>query len=391
MSEPAERRGGVAVGDLAQQLAAVQAQVASLSAQLTTLAHRITYDMERGAQTTSERILRDLSQLPQQVSYQVGAHLGPAIDDLTDQVESDSARLTEVVDVRLAARLTTIADAVQAMPLANVELLSNIETVGVDLQDRFERFSTRIADQVTALERATTAELTRLRDHVDELQASASQPGLDHDVLARMAGQVERMVQRSSGTSEVVDAVELLINEHLEVLRDGIETRVGALAPALSEELEALRADALAGVTASDEALGERVDALESSLGERVDAALAEQIDVLEGLVADRHMELLTAVSTTAEERQEELAGLVALANERIEAIHAAVRELQTSGAGAGGSVDEEAMAAVTEELQALRRRITLRFESGDAPAGLTPQQLQQLADAVAERIASRH
>ena len=355
-------RSNAAIGELAQQLAAMQAQVASLSAQLTTLAHRITYDMERGAQTTSERILRDLGQLPQQVSYQVGAHLGPAIDDLTDQIESDSARLTEVVEVQLSARLASIADAVDTMPMGNVELMSGLQTMGADIQDRFERFATRIGDQVTSFERATATELARLRDNLAELQTSIGQPAADQETIARMAGQVERLSQRAPGTSEVVDAVEHLINEHLEVLRDGIEARVGALAPAVHEELEALRAEALAGSTSAEEALAERVEALEIALVERVDAALADQIDALDGLMSDRHAMLLAAVTKTNDERHDELAGIVASGNERIEEVLAAVAELQDSG----GAPDEDALAGITEELQALRRRITLRFEAGD-------------------------
>ena len=356
-------RSNAAVGELAQQLAAMQAQVASLSAQLTTLAHRITYDMERGAQTTSERILRDLGQLPQQVSQQVGAHLGPAIDDLAEQVEADSARLAEVVDVQLTARIASIGDAVDAMPLGNVELMSGLQTLGADLQDRVERFATRVGDQVTALERATTTELARLRDNVAELQTSIGQPAADHDTISRMAGQVERLSERAPGTSEVVDAVEQLINEHLEVLRDGIEARVGALAPALHEELEALRAEALAGSTSADEALAERVEALEIALVERVDTALADQIDALDGLMSDRHAMLLGAVTKMNDERHDELAAIVASGNERIEEVLAAVAELQEGG---GAAPDEDALAGIAEELQALRRRITLRFEAGD-------------------------
>ena len=154
-------RSAAAVGELAQQLAATQAQVASISAQLTTLAHRITYDLERGAQTTSERILRDLEHLPDQVSFRVGAHLGPAVDDLTEQVEADSERLRLLVEKDFGPKLTAIGETVEALPLGTAELLNGLQTVAGDLEDRMTRFATRVGDQVTALERPPTPTSTR--------------------------------------------------------------------------------------------------------------------------------------------------------------------------------------------------------------------------------------
>jgi uncharacterized coiled-coil protein SlyX len=380
---PSERRtsgrGCPAIGELAQQLAATQAQVASISAQLTTLAHRITYDLERGAQTTSERILRDLEHLPDQVSFRVGAHLGPAVDDLTEQVETDSERLRKLVEEDFSAKLALISETVETLPLGTAELLNGLQTVAGDLEDRMTRFSTRVTDQVAALERATQRDLNALREHVDELKATA-QPKLDTDVLDRMAGQVERLAERPAPTSEVVDAVELLISEHLEVLRDNVETRVAALAPVLHDELEAVRAESLASVTATEEALVERIEQLEAGVAERVEGALGEQVEALDALVADRHSLLLNAVTSAGDERIEELAGTLASVVDRLEEVMAAVVELQETGLGGEG----DPMAAVNEELKALRRRISLRMESPDEPQGLTPEQLRELAAQIA-------
>ena len=369
-------RGGPSLGELAQQLAATQAQVASISAQLTTLAHRITYDLERGAQTTSERILRDLEHLPDQVSFRVGAHLGPAVDDLTEQVEADSERLRKAVEDDFGSKLAAITETVETLPLGTAELLNGLQTVAGDLEDRMTRFSTRVTDQVAALERSTHADLAALREHVDELKATA-QPKVDTEALERMAGQIERLAERPAPTSEVVDAVELLISEHLEVLRDNVETRVAALAPVLHDELEAVRAEALAGATATEEALVERIEQLEIGVAERVEGALGEQVDTLDALLAERHKVLLEAVAAASDERVEELAGTVASVVDRLEEVMAVVVELQE----AQGSADGDPLEAVHEELKALRRRITLRMEDSQ---GLTPEQLKELAAQIA-------
>ncbi len=371
-------RSGAAIGELAQQLAATQAQVASISAQLTTLAHRITYDLERGAQTTSERILRDLEHLPDQVSFRVGAHLGPAIDDLTDQVEADSQRLRQVVDVSFGAKLATIGETVESLPLGTSELLNGLQTVAGDLEDRLTRFATRVGDQVNALERSTHTDLAALRERLDEVK-DAAQPQLDTEAIDRMAGQVERLAERPTGTTEVIDAVELLITEHLEVLRDGVETRVAALAPVLHEELESVREEALASTVATEEALVERLDSLEVSLMERVDAALGDQVDAVDAIIADRHTALLGSVSEAGDARLEELAVSVATLAERLEEVMAAVLELQEAQVAG-----DDPVAAVHEELQALRRRISVRLEGAESAQGLTPEQLKELAAQIA-------
>ena len=211
---------------------------------------------------------------------------------------------------------------------------------------------------------------------------SSVQPSFDQDAIDRMAGQVERLVDRPSGTSEVVDAVELLISEHLDVLRDNVETRVAALAPVLHDELEAVRAESLASVTATEEALAERIEALEIGLVERVDVALGDQVDALDALAAERHDLLLGAMTTAAgDERLEELAVTVATISERLDEVMAAMAELQETQAAAQ---EEDPLAAVSEELKALRRRISLRLEGSDEPQGLTPEQLKELAAQIA-------
>ena len=384
----AERRNDrttVAVAELAQQLAATQAQVTSLSAQLTTLSHRITYDLERGAQATSERVLRDLDPLPEQVSFRVGAHLGPAIDDLTEQIEVDRDRLRQVIEGDFGARLRAIGETVDALPLANVEVLNGLQSIGADLEDRLTRFATRIADQVTALESATTSELAKLRDQLEELQA-ASERHLDQAALDRMAGQVERLAERPSVATEIIDAVELLVTEHLDALRDNVEARVGALAPVLHEELEAVRAEAQAGVSATEEVLTERIDALESGLTARMEEVLHDQIDAVDALIAQRHDQLLGAVAPGAGEHTDEVVAALTAATERLDEAVGALHDAAPAGAGTL-ELDDAALDGIREELQALRRRISLRFEAGDPGAGLTAEQLEALAAQIAAHL----
>ena len=210
-----ERTAG-AITELSQQLAATQAQVASLAAQLTTLAHRVTYDLERAGQTTVERVLRDLP-------TEVGAILGPAIDDLTDQVEADAARVTEAVERTLSTRLASVGEIVDGLPLANTELLNAVRGLEADLEDRFTRLANRLGDQVTAFEEANAAELARLRDHVFDLADAHAGAAPDREIADRMAAQVDRLAQ-STVASDTAEAVEVLIAEHLEVLRDELET-----------------------------------------------------------------------------------------------------------------------------------------------------------------------
>jgi DNA anti-recombination protein RmuC len=356
----ASERTSAAVTELSQQLAATQAQVTSLSAQLSTLAHRVTYDLERGAQTTTERLVRDL---PEAIASVLAAQLGPAIDDLTDQVEADRATFAGAIE-SLRAQVATLGGAVEGLPLSDVEVMSALKALEHDLEDRLARLSNRLTDQVATLERSNAAELVRVRDHVADLHDLMASPIADAETLDRMAGQVERLAQRAGGSGEVVDALELLIAEHLEVLRDEIEGRVGALAPLLQEELEAVRSEAVAGVGATEEALGERLDALEATLTERLDAALAEQLEGLDGLLADRLAPALDELAT---------------------------RAADDSSDDDGGDGDDhavtDALAAVTEELQSLRRRITLRLETGDAPVGLSDGQLEELAERVAAKL----
>jgi hypothetical protein len=344
----ATERTGAAVTELSQQLAAMQAQVASLSAQLTTLAHRITYDLERGAQTTTERMVRDL---PAAVSAVLAAQLGPAIDDLTDEVEAGRTRL----EAEIGTRLTDVGEAVEGLPLATVELLTSIQSLERDQEDRLARLGNRLTDQVATFERSNAAEMVRVREHVADLHDMLASPIADAETIGRMAGQVERLAQRASGTGEVVDALELLIAEHLEVLRDDIEARVAALGPMVQEELEAVRAEAVAGVGATEDVLSERIEALEATITARIDAALADQVDHLDALVAERLSQAL-AEATESTDR------------------------------GVGTEVGA-ALTEVKEELQSLRRRISLRLEGDDTPAGLTAGQLHELAELVAAAV----
>lgn len=395
-----ERRGpdrsGPAIAELAQQLAATQSQVAAIGAQLTTLSHRISYDIERSAQTTSERLLRDLENVSDQVRERVTADLGPALDDLTDQVETDRTTITTAVEgVRgeLVPRLSSIGEIVDALPLTNVEMLNSFQTLGADLEDRFTRFATRVGEQLTAVERAFTAELTRLRSQVDDLRTATAKPGSGTEALERMAGQIERLVHATPSSEEVVEALELVVSEHLEVIRDNLDTRIAALGPAMQEELEAVRAESLASMASAEEVLAERIDVLEATLAERMDLALGDQVDAVDGLLTDRHVELLGAVQGSTAERAGELADIATDSAHRLDDVVAALAELRelvlsrpepTEGPAATGA-DADALAAVSEELKALRRRISLRLEGGDSP--FTPEQVAELATQIADHL----
>ena len=341
-----ERTAG-AITELSQQLAATQAQVASLAAQLTTLAHRVTYDLERAGQTTVERVLRDLP-------TEVGAILGPAIDDLTDQVEADAARVTEAVERTLSTRLASVGEIVDGLPLANTELLNAVRSLEADLEDRFTGWPTDSATRSPPSRRPTppswpgsgTMSSTSPTPRAARPPTGRSPTGWRRRSTGSPRARSPATPPRPSRGS---------IAEHLEVLRDELETRLGTLAPTLQEELEAVRAETASGIDSAAEALVERLDALESALTSSVDAALAEQLE-----------------------------GIDALVTERVDHRAAATAAAGAEGAAEGDTA--EAMAAVTEELKALRRRITLRLE-GDAPTGLTPEQVEDLAAQVARRL----
>jgi hypothetical protein len=402
---PAPDRTAPALAELSQQLVATQSQVAAIGAQLTTLSHRLSYDLERSGQSMSERVLRDLSTVSEELRRTVGADLGPAIDDLTDQVETDRASLAAAIDAArdtIATRLATIGEVVDAQPLRNVEILSALQGLSSDLEDRLERLAGRINDQVVALERSTTAELTRLRSQVDELRAAVARPSSSAEAIERMTGQVERLVQRTPTTEELVESLELLVSEHLEVLRDNLDTRVGALAPLVQEELEAVRAESLAGTSAAEEQLAERIEVLEATLAERMDLAMADQIESIDALVSDRQAQLLGAIQAGVDDapvaapgddhRLDEAAESAAAAVHRLDEVIAALGELHDLVADrpaievAPGSVDAEAMAQDSEELKALRRRISLRFEAEPA-GGLTPDQIATLAAQISDHL----
>jgi molecular chaperone GrpE (heat shock protein) len=397
----ADRRGpdrsGPAIAELAQQLAATQSQVAAIGAQLTTLSHRISYDIERSSQTTSERLLRDLENVSDEVRQRVTSDLGPALDDLTDQVETDRTTITTAVEevrAALAPRLTSVGEIVDGLPLTNVEILSSLQSLGTDLEDRFTRFATRVGEQLTGVERAFTAELTRLRSQVDDLRAATARPASGAEALDRMAGQIERLVQRTPSSEEVVEALELLVSEHLEVLRNNLDTRVAALGPAMQDELEAVRAESLASMASAEEVLAERIELLEATLAERMDLALADQVEAVDGLITDRHVELLGAVQGSTAARAEEIADLATGSVHRLDDVVAALADLhelvasrpEPVAAPAASGADADALAAVSEELKALRRRISLRLEGGDDLA-LTPEQIAELASQIADHL----
>ncbi len=422
---PAERptpstggAGGPAVGELAQQLAATQAQVAALAAQITTLSHRLSYDLERSSQTTAERLLRDI---PEEIRARLGADLGPAIDDLTDQIETDrNTFTTALADVQrsIGPRLTSMGEIVDALPLSNVEVLSALQGIGTDLEDRFGRFATRVGDQLGALERATAAELTRLRTQVDDLRVATGRTSGGPEALERMAGQVERLVQSTPSSEEVVEALELVVSEHLEVLRDNLDTRVAALEPAMRQELETTRAESLAGMASAEEVLAERIEVLEATLAERMDLALADQVDAVDELVTDRHAQLLGAIRAEAGAApaaltdNDTLEGVAAEVGELGQVLHASSTQIEELVAAVGALAEQvsavqkqvtavqaqvaerpevelagDPMAAVSEELKALRRRISLRLESPGEAAGLTAEQVAALAAQIADHL----
>jgi hypothetical protein len=305
------------------------------------------------------------------------------------------------VQQALEPRLNAVSEVVEALPLSNVEILNALQGVGSEIEDRFTRFAARVGDQLAALERSTSAELVRLRTQVDDLRASVARPSTSAEALDRMAGQVERLVQRTPSAEEIVEARELLVSEHMEVLRDNVETRLGALAPALREELEAVRAESLAGMATAEEQLGERLEVLEATLAERMDLALADQVDAIDTIVSDRHAQLLGAVQAAEpaaaagpidDHRLDDAAESSAIAVSRLDEVIAGLAELRDLVAsrpeaeGADGTVDADAMAQVADELKALRRRISLRFES-EATGGLTPEQVAALAAQISDHL----
>jgi hypothetical protein len=412
-------KGGPTFADLAQQLAATQAQVAALSAQLTTLAHRLTYDVERGAQTTSERVTRDLERtLAEAVALRVGQHLGPAVDDLTDQIAEDFApKLEQVVEsmgkvteVGLDARIGALTDAIDSLPMGNVEVLGQLETLGSDLQDRLQRFSTRVLDQVSTLERSNVSELTRLREAVEELKTAgpSSAGGTDVETLRRIANHVERLAQRTPGTAGIVAAVETLITEHLESVRVGLDEQVAGLAPTMQVELDAVRTENMQALGSIEHELLEQISTIEASLIERLDGLLADHLDSVDAVIADRQEGIVEAVATAGGERideavsaltdvgaarLEEVAAVANLGADRVEELAVAVQELQAAiaegGLGDAPSVGDDAVSAiealmstVVEELQALRQKIS---EQGSG--GLDEDQIQAIASAVIKQI----
>jgi hypothetical protein len=417
---PRPTKGGPTFADLAQQLAATQAQVAALSAQLTTLAHRLTYDVERGAQTTSERVTRDLERtLAEAVALRVGAHLGPAVDDLTDQIAEDftpkleaaAEQVRRLTEVGLDQRISALTDAVDSLPMGNVEVLGQLDTLGSDLQDRLQRFSTRLLDQVGTLERSNVSELTRLREAIDELKAAgtSSGGGADVETLRRIANHVERLAQRTPGTAGIVAAVETLITEHLDSVRTGLEEQVAALAPTVQVELDAVRAENLQALGSIEHELLEQISTIEASMVERLDGMLADHLDSVDAVIADRQEGIVEAVATAGGERVdeavtsltdvgaarlEEVAAVANLGADRMEELTAAVQELQTTIAEGGLGAEpvavgddavsaiEALMSTVVEELQALRKKIT---ES--ASTGISEAEIESIASAVIKQI----
>ena len=284
---------------------------------------------------------------------------------------------------------------VDGLPLANAELLSALRSLEADLEDRFNRLANRLGDQVTAFEEANAAELARLRDHLFDLADAQATAGAEREVVDRMAAQVERLTQ-STVASDTAEAVELLIAEHLEVLRDELEERVGAIVPLLQEELEAVRTEAAAAVSTSEDALAERIEALDAAVGARLDAALLDQVDALDAAVGERLGQALAEHAGSTDARLDDLAAAATAAEastgQQLAALLAIVTELQEAQAAtaerAPSADADEGLAAVTEELKALRRRITLRLE-GEGPAGLTAEQVEDVAAQVAARLAA--
>jgi hypothetical protein len=295
--------------------------------------------------------------------------------------------------------------------MGNVEVLGQLDTLGSDLQDRLQRFSTRLLDQVGTLERSNVSELTRLREAVEELKTASpgSGGGTDVETLRRIANHVERLAQRTPGTAGIVAAVETLITEHLDSVRTGLEEQVAGLAPTVQVELDAVRAENLQALGSIEHELLEQISTIEASMIERLDGLLADHLDNVDAVIADRQEGIVEAVATAGGDRideavtsltdvgaarLEEVAAVANLGADRVEELTAAVQELQAAIAEGGigaepASVGDDAVSAiealmstVVEELQALRKKIT---ES--ASGGISEAEIEAIAAAVINQI----
>ena len=109
---------------------------------------------------------------PEEVRARVSGDLGPALDDLTDQVETDRAKLTargrRAERARPAAHV--VGEIVDGLPLTNVEILTSLQALGTDLEDRFARSPAGSATR-SARSSGPSRRATRLRTQVDDLRA----------------------------------------------------------------------------------------------------------------------------------------------------------------------------------------------------------------------------
>jgi hypothetical protein len=164
-------------------------------------------------------------------------------------------------------------------------------------------------------------------------------------------------------------------------------------------------------MASAEEVLAERIELLEATLAERMDLALADQVDAVDELVTDRHAQLLGAIraetgaSVPAAPDNDTLEGVAAEVGELGQVLHATSTQIDELVAAVAALAEQVAalqeqvaarpevelagdpMAAVSEELKALRRRISLRIESPAEAAGLTAEQVAALAAQIADHL----
>ena len=181
-----------------------------------------------------------------------------------------------------------------------------------------------------------------------------------------------------------------------------------------------MRAESLAGMASAEEVLAERIEVLEATAG-RADGPGPRPTRSMRSTSSsrDRHAQLLGAIraeagaaAPAAVTDNDTLEGVAAEVGELGQVLHASSTQIEELVAAVGALAEQvsavqeqvaavqeqvaerpevalagDPMAAVSEELKALRRRISLRLESPGEAAGLTAEQVAALAAQIADHL----
>lgn len=341
-----------------------------------------------------------------------------SVDDVAAGVRSGLGPLQSVVD-RISTRLDESAgDDTGADVLARLDALA----------DRLDQLPT--AQQVANLAGDLRAQLADALGTLDgdvvvhELGALRAQLGGGHGTVVEQLE--DHLADVASG--EVVGALWDEVRAVRTELADGLVVEpsdaLAASLDALKDEVDGLR-DSLgelrgapepADVGRDDEALLQRLDALQVGLDEvraRLDdglvladdveppgataegpgvEAVADQVAALRDFVASELDTIRQTVAARIDAAAEATAATVAAAAARPEPepapqeapIDAAAVDLLRDEIRAAGAIPDQVIDALREELKALRRRIAVKASE----RVLDDQQLAQIADAVAARLA---